>query len=105
MQPKSIDNIQHKKGTENKVVDALSRKNEGEQTIDLASIVQDTVEFKLGATTKSETEVSQSTPAWILKVSNSYPNDVIADRLLEELVVSPNSKPTYLLTNCIIHYK
>lgn len=63
--------LQYKKGTDNKVADALSRVGHA---------------FELSA-------ISGGTPIWLQEVINSYATDVNAQHLLTELaVVSPNAQ-------------
>ena len=62
--------LQYKKGTENRVADALSRVGHA---------------FECAA-------ISGVTPIWLQEVLNSYTNDSVSQRLLTELaVVSPNA--------------
>jgi hypothetical protein len=73
--------LEYKKGKENVVADALSRK-------------QHTV-----------LALSAVTPLWITEVENSYSSNANCKLLLEQLLLSPDCKSPYTLQAGIIRYK
>lgn len=73
-----------KKGVENKVVDALSRRNEKDSTLLSLSTTQAT---------------------WIEEVCESYESNPLASQLLSELSISPSNIPDYSLQQGAIRYK
>lgn len=77
--------VQYKKGTENRVADALSRRQEEEES-------------ELRA-------ISGVEPTWMLEVSASYEHNPFAQQLITELITNPVGKPDYTLTQGIIRYK
>ena len=76
--------IVYKKGVENKVVDALSRIHESEGQLFLVSWV---------------------TPLWQQEIINNYEKDTLAQKLLTQLIVDPQSAPPYTLVHGLLkHY-
>jgi hypothetical protein len=73
--------LEYKKGKENVVADALSRK----QHTSLA--------------------ISAVTPTWITEVEQSYCQDTVCKLLLEQLLLDSQSKPNYSLNAGILRYK
>jgi hypothetical protein len=78
--------IEYKKGTDNTAADALSRK------------YTDPVEEQC-------TAISVATPTWMNEVADTYTNDSKCTQLLQELAISANSNPKYILTSGILRYK
>jgi hypothetical protein len=76
--------IVYKKGTKNRVVDALFKR--GQQTIDLHSI-------------------STVQPQWLLAVQNNYSTDLVAKGLFTKLALATNYVPHFTLLNGIMRYK
>ncbi|XP_026459323.1 uncharacterized protein LOC113359983 [Papaver somniferum] len=66
--------IQYKKGVDNKIVDALSRR--AHPTYALQAI-------------------TLSKPVWMQEISNSYANDPKAQQLISQLLVSPSTTPNF----------
>jgi hypothetical protein len=85
--------IEYKRGSENTVADALSRKY---QTSD---------DLSLSVITKACTAISTVIPSWTADVSASYVDDPACTKLLEELSVRPDSKPKYTFQGGILRYK
>jgi hypothetical protein len=73
--------LEYKKGKENIMADALSRKVHSLQ------------------------EISMVTPAWIEEIEHSYSQDDTCKSILAELAVAPGSKPHHSLHLGIIRYK
>lgn len=76
--------IVYKKGSENRVADALSRRPSDR--------------YELHA-------VSAVTPAWLTKVVAGYSTDPKAQQLLAELVLSPDAVPNFQLHSGVLRYK
>ncbi|XP_026394978.1 uncharacterized protein LOC113289790 [Papaver somniferum] len=76
--------LAYKKGAENTVVDALSRRPSA-----IASCHS----------------ITTSTPNWVHDVTNSYTNDPKANQLISQLLLSPDSAPHYTYTEGILRYK
>ncbi|PHU01203.1 hypothetical protein BC332_30990 [Capsicum chinense] len=77
--------VQYKKWTENRMANALSRRQEEEES-----------ELKA---------MSGVEPTWMLEVSASYEHDLFAQQLITELITNPAGKLDYTLTQGIIRYK
>jgi hypothetical protein len=75
--------IVYKKGCENRVADALSRRIPKDQSL----------------------AISMSSPQWLDRVTSAYAQDPTAQDLLTKLVVSPSFVPNFSLVNGIIRYK
>jgi transposase InsO family protein len=75
--------IVYKKGCENRVADALSRRIPEDQSL----------------------AISMSSPQWLDRVTSAYAQDPTARDLLTKLVVSPSSVPNFSLVNGVIRYK
>ncbi|PHT53776.1 hypothetical protein CQW23_08238 [Capsicum baccatum] len=75
--------VQYKKGTENRVVDALSQKSEEEGELNALSTVERT---------------------WMKEISLSYEHKNVALQLLTELITDPYGKPNFTLVQGIIRY-
>ncbi|XP_059310551.1 uncharacterized protein LOC132061887 [Lycium ferocissimum] len=76
--------VQYKKGTENRVADALSRRQEDEAYCNA---------------------ITTAEPTWMLEVSQSYEMDPTTLQLVTKLITDPTSKPGYALHQSIIRYK
>ena len=74
--------IVYKKGLDNTVADALSRR--------------DTEELQLA--------VSSSSPQWLSDIANSYSDSPLAQEILSKLAVNPDALPHYSLSNGVIRY-
>jgi len=75
--------IVYKKGADNTVADALSRRDIEESAL----------------------AISSATPQWLSDVVNSYSGNPEAEKLLTQLAVNPNSLPHFSLVNGVIRYK
>jgi hypothetical protein len=75
--------IVYKKGCENRVADALSRRIPEDQSL----------------------AISMSSPQWLDRVTSAYAQDPTAQDLLTKMVVSPSSVPNFSLVNGVIRYK
>jgi hypothetical protein len=75
--------IEHKKGKENRVVDALSRRPQTPHLLSVSIVV----------------------PLWINDVLSGYTNDGKCKELEEQLRINAASAPNFTLTNGIIMYK
>lgn len=75
--------IVYKKGADNVVADALSRR--------------DTKELLL--------TVSSSSPQWLSDVVDSYASNAAAQNILTQLAINPDALPHYSLLNGVIRYK
>jgi hypothetical protein len=73
--------IEYKKGVENVVVDALSRKEQ------------------------SVLAISSTIPAWISDIEESYHHDTTYTSLIEQLTVNDQAVPDYSLHSIILRYK
>jgi hypothetical protein len=73
--------IEYKKGKENKVVDALSRRDH------------------------SALSISSITPDWITEVESSYHNDPQLTEILHQLAINNQAVPHYSLHSRILRYK
>jgi hypothetical protein len=73
--------IEYKKGKENRVVDALSRKDHSVSTI------------------------STAVPGWISDIEESYNNDTLYTDMIQQLVVNNQASQDYSLHACILRYK
>nr|ADB85398.1 putative retrotransposon protein [Phyllostachys edulis] len=73
--------IEYKKGKENKVADALSRRGNSVMAISIA------------------------VPSWIEAVTNSYQNDANCKELMEQLTLAPNADSGYTLNAGVLRYK
>jgi hypothetical protein len=82
--------IEYKKGKENRVADALSRKYQQEE---------DTPAEEHCAA------ISVLVPAWMGEVIDSYRTDEACLKLQQELAIDPASNPSYSLQAGIIRYK
>jgi hypothetical protein len=82
--------IEYKKGKENRVADALSRKYQQEE---------DTPAEEHCAA------ISVLVPAWMEEVIDSYRTDEACLKLQQELAIDPASNPSYSLQAGIIRYK
>lgn len=80
--------IQYKKGKENVVADALSRRVEYDKE----------TETQLFAMTLS-------TPAWLQEISASYQGDTESLDLIALLSITPTAKPPYSLAKGVLKYK
>jgi len=78
--------IQYRRGYENKAAGALSRC--------LAKIEEGTV-----------AAITAVTPNWLGEVADSYQQGKWTKELLEQLVLTPGSKPNYTLQNGLLRYK
>lgn len=76
--------MQYKKGTENRVVDALSRRQDQESTLLSISTVQ---------------------PTWLQEIGHSYEDDPISLALLGELAATSGSNSDYSLQQGVIRSK
>ncbi|XP_060177867.1 uncharacterized protein LOC132607805 [Lycium barbarum] len=76
--------VQYKKGTENRVADALSRKKEDEAYFNA---------------------ITTAEPTWMLEVSRSYAMDPTALQPVAKLITDPTSNLVYSLHQSIIRYK
>jgi hypothetical protein len=76
--------IEYKKGSQNSVADALSRKDQS---------------------TESSFAISAAIPSWVLDVEASYVGDTKCLQLLQELSVDPASHPNFTLTSGLLRYK
>ena len=74
--------IVYKKGLNNTVADALSRR--------------DTKELQLA--------VSSSLPQWLSDIANSYSDSPLAQEILSKLAFNPDALPHYSLSNGVIRY-
>lgn len=79
--------IQYNRGQDNKVADALSRKDSLLQTSDQCNAT------------------SEAIPSWITDIEVSYAHDPKCCKLLQQLSVQADSKPNYTLQAGILHYK
>ena len=79
-------NIEYKKGAENCVADALSRK------------FQDNDPDQCNA-------ISQAIPSWAMDISTSYDNDPACTQLMQALTINNTSCPNFSLDSGIIRYK
>jgi len=71
----------YKKGLDNTVADALSRR--------------DTEELQLAVS---------SSPQWLSDIANSYSDSPLAQEILSKLAVNPDALPHYSLSNGVIRY-
>jgi hypothetical protein len=85
--------IEYKKGIENKVADALSRKYQEENESQ-----PDNCSFQC-------TALSLAIPAWTAEVFDSYKTDTTCQKLLTELAIDKTSNPKYTLNSGILRYK
>jgi hypothetical protein len=85
--------IEYKKGSENTVADALSRKYQSNDELS-SSVIPETC-----------TAISTAIPSWMTEVSASYVDDPACTKLIEELSVRPDSKPRYTFRGGILRYK
>ena len=76
--------IVYKKGVENRVADALSRRPASGQEILAISVVQ---------------------PLWITKIIQSYDNDSRVQSLLQQLAIDPSSHAEFKLQDGVLKYK
>lgn len=76
--------VQYKRGTDNRVADALSRRQEEEG---------------------STYALTSSEPTWMQQVVLSYEHNPFSSQLLTELIVDPMRKPNYTLVHGVIRYK
>jgi hypothetical protein len=74
----------YKKGTENRVADALSRRSQQIAYLHSIFVVQ---------------------PQWLLAVQNSYSTNLVAKELLTKLALAHGSVPHFTLLNGILRYK
>lgn len=77
--------IQYKKGNDNCVADALSRREWGK-------------EAELQA-------ISSARSLWIEEISNNYVGNELATKILTENLINPDSNPEFLVANGLIKYK
>jgi hypothetical protein len=85
--------IEYKKGIENKVADALSRK------------YQEETDSQPNKCSLQCTALSLAIPAWTAKVFDSYKTDTTCQKLLTELAIDKTSNPKYTLNSGILRYK
>jgi hypothetical protein len=86
--------IQYKKGSENSVADALSRKHQPLEHKD---------EMNLSDTTC--TTLSVAVPSWTNEITKSYTGDPECTQLLQELAIDPTSHANYTLHSGVLRYK
>lgn len=75
--------VQYKKGAENKVADALSRKKEEDPTLN---------------------DITAADPTWMKEIELSYEQDSQALQLNAELITAPNSMPNFSLSQGILRH-
>jgi hypothetical protein len=86
--------IQYKKGCENAVADALSRKYQF-----LEGLNQD---FAPDATCST---ISIAIPSWMAEITNSYKDDEVCTKLLQELVLNKDSHHNFTCQSGVLRYK
>jgi hypothetical protein len=75
--------VVYKKGSENTVVDALSRRDSDESLM----------------------VISSASPQWLSQLLSSYAGNAQAEQILTKLALEPDSLPHFTLTNGVIRYK
>ena len=91
--------IEYKKGAENKVADALSRR---------VLVEESTREGSVGSKNNQEEAliaVTRVVPKWLKKVCNSYEKDQKVQDLIVALAVDATSHPRYMLEQRLLKYK
>jgi hypothetical protein len=78
--------IEYKKGSENSVADALSRKVEHWQPLEC-------------------TAITMAIPKWMEEVISSYETDEDCKKKLQELAIDPSCHTNYTLTSGVLRYK
>jgi hypothetical protein len=86
--------IEYKKGKENRVADALSRKFQ-----------EDTQEEDKEKIQSCNQQTLVSIPAWLQEVQYSYAEDEHCLKLMQELAIAQNSHHNYTLQQGILRYK
>jgi hypothetical protein len=76
--------ILYKKGVENHVADALSRRDHSSAQLCI---------------------LSTASPQWLLTVQNSYAHDAFAKELITKLSLDPSSVPHYTLQDGLLRFK
>lgn len=76
--------VEYKKGTENRVVDALSRRHGEESALNAITSVE---------------------PTWMEEVIQSYEHDPVALQLITTLISDPTGKPKYTLHQGVIRFE
>jgi hypothetical protein len=75
--------VVYKKGSENTVADALSRRDSEESLM----------------------VISSASPQWLSQLVSSYAGNAQAEQILTKLALEPDSLPHFTLTNGVIRYK
>jgi hypothetical protein len=86
--------IQYKKGSENSVANALSRKYQPQEHKEETDLPDNTCHT-----------LSVAIPSWTKEITNSYLGDPECTQLLQELVVDPNSHANYTVHSGVLRYK
>jgi hypothetical protein len=85
--------IEYKKGIDNQVADALSRKYQQKE------------ECVPADAPKVNHAISVAVPYWVTKITASYTGDDTCVKLLQELTMDPTSHPKYSLQSLVLRYK
>lgn len=75
--------VVYRKGSENRVADALSRRPHADSTV---------------------MAISSSQPLWLEEIQSAYDVDPRATELLQKLILAPDSEPHYTLRDGVIRY-